>query len=532
MVNQIDLDQLLTLKDGTNLNENRLITLEIRGNYSIQVYLNSINSLPGGKLFIGRGNHKKYLFLLLGKNEIDNIWESFEGEEEPGLGQSGWRLKRCGLIHSNAEALKNRFDFTRPVLIGVTNSIGMGDRLGLANPGHIRALMGSQFKPILAQQSIRELVRTQRTPDEVMDAAVWSVFQEGYKFGYGSDADHLKTEEDIDLMIQAGFTMFTLDPSGYVDNDSDTYTEIELDVKLKTINWTGLKIQSCQLIDKYRNVKIEVSPELALLPTYVEIARAIVKYGNAIAHLMKLYEYIIYRYPGFAFEIEISVDETDSVTSPFEHFFVVNELKRLKMDFVSLAPRFIGDFEKGIDYKGNICLFEKEYLKHLAIVKYFGGYKISLHSGSDKFSVYRVIGSLDWGYTHIKTAGTSYLEGLRAIASCRPDLFREILNFARDLYENEKKSYHVSADPMKVKEASEYRDEELMGLFDQDEIRQVLHVTFGRVLTEKKSDGEFLFKNRILDCLNDHEELYYDLIEKHFRKHLDPFTKRNQEKYK
>ncbi len=73
---------------------------------------------------------------------------------------------------------------------------------------------------------------------------------------------------------------------------------------------------------------------------------------------------------------------------------MASELKRLGVKIVSLAPRFIGDFEKGIDYKGDIELFKEEYLKHVKISEYFGSYKISLHSGSDKFGVYKAIGSI------------------------------------------------------------------------------------------------------------------------------------------
>ena len=125
---------------------------------------------------------------------------------------------------------------------------------------------------------------------------------------------------------------------------------------------------------------------------------------------------------------------------------MASELNRLGVKIVSLAPRFIGDFEKGIDYKGDIELFKKEYLKHVKISEYFGSYKISLHSGSDKFGVYKAIGSLKRGYTHVKTAGTSYLEAIKVVAFAEPKEFRKILDFARIEYEKEKESYHVSAE--------------------------------------------------------------------------------------
>jgi tagaturonate epimerase len=240
-----------------------------------------------------------------------------------------------------------------------------------------------------------------------------------------------------------------------------------------------------------------------------------------------LYDHLKLNYPGYDSEVEVSVDETDSVTTPFEHFFIASELNRLGVKFVSLAPRFIGSFEKGIDYKGDLSLFKREYIKHLKIASYFGSYKISLHSGSDKFSVYKVIGSLQNSHTHIKTAGTSYLEALKAAAIREPGLFREILDYCRDLYETEKKSYHVSADIALIRRAEEYPDSGLVSLFNSDDLRQILHVTFGRVLTDKDENGKYIFKERLLECLKRNEDIHYELLINHFRRHLEPFEERN-----
>jgi len=199
-------------------------------------------------------------------------------------------------------------------------------------------------------------------------------------------------------------------------------------------------------------------------------------------------------------------------------------LKRLGVKLISLAPRFIGEFEKGIDYKGDLNLFKTEYIKHISIAKFFGTYKLSLHSGSDKFSVYNVIGSLKLGVTHVKTAGTSYLEALKVTAVKNPKLFREILDYSRNIYSTEKKSYHVSADLNKVNSAGSYSDEDLIGLFNLDDCRQILHVTFGRILTDKNEKGENIFKDRIFKCLIENEALHYKFLIDHFHKHLDPFN--------
>ena len=134
-----------------------------------------------------------------------------------------------------------------------------------------------------------------------------------------------------------------------------------------------------------------------------------------------------------------------------------------------------------------------------------------------------MIGEIGKGGVHVKTAGTSYLEALRTVAACKPKLFREILEFSRSLYEHERRTYHVSAELDRVPAAADLRDRELKTLFEDDDARQVLHVTFGRVLTEKDADGEYLFKERLLAALEEHEAAHYDNLVAHFRRHTAPF---------
>ena len=113
---------------------------------------------------------------------------------------------------------------------------------------------------------------------------------------------------------------------------------------------------------------------------------------------------------------------------------------------MSLAPRFVGRFEKGVDYIGDLGELEKDVAAHAALARHFGPYKLSLHSGSDKFSVYPIAARLAKGLVHLKTAGTSYLEALRTAAAVDPAFFRAIYAFARERYDTDKASYHVSAE--------------------------------------------------------------------------------------
>lgn len=518
------IDEFLRQWIPTKRDDNTRLAVQLDAGTVVEIYPRSVRELEHRTVFLGRINGDKFLFVY--RKDVDSPGRlEFQGSDIPlGNGTTKAFLRRCVLSSGNATVAQKLFPFTRPVVVGMKNSFGFGDRLGLANPGHLRSLGTSTIVPVLAQQSIRELTRTQRTPEEVMQAAVWAVLQEGYTSGFGTDADHLKTPADIDLMVKAGFTMFTFDPSAHVVNDADTLPEGELGGRAEQLDWKGLRDSIEPLVSRYDGITFTVSPSYVLKPRRPEVLRALIKYGDALAHIRRLDEYLKTSYPDHPREIEVSVDETDAVTTPFEHFFIASELRRLDVEIVSLAPRFVGDFEKGIDYKGSIDRFTSEYLRHVDIAEHFGSYKISFHSGSDKFRVYEAVGKTGRGTIHIKTAGTSYLEALRVLAATEPGLFREILDFSRKEFETEKKTYHVSADPEVVLPASQYSDKELPHLFESDDARQVLHVTFGKVLTTKQGGARFLFRDRILRSLVDHEDVYYEYLAKHFRRHLAPLS--------
>jgi hypothetical protein len=285
----------------------------------------------------------------------------------------------------------------------------------------------------------------------------------------------------------------------------------------------GLQASLESVLARFAGRRFEIGSELVLEPTSEEVLRGLVKYGAALVHVAAMHRHIVEVMGERPFEIEVSVDETESVTSPFEHWLVASELKRLGVSWVGLAPRFVGDFEKGIDYRGDLEIFRQEYVKHLAIADIRGPYKISIHSGSDKFGVYREIGLIGRGNVHVKTAGTSYLEALRTVAACDPGLFREILDFSRSIYEHERRTYHVSGELERVPVADALDDGGLITLLDDEDARQVLHVTFGRVLTDREEDGRTRFKDRILACLESHEEAHYGNLVRHFKRHLEPF---------
>ncbi len=414
--------------------------------------------------------------------------------------------------------------FDSPVILGLKKTFGFGDRLGLAGPGHVAAAKNHDFAPVFAQQSVRELERTRRMPEEVLDAARKAVAQARYNRPWGADADHLKTPEDIRRMAAAGCTFFTFDPSAFVINGADTMSQNDLAAEISRQEQEGF-YGGEKAEDLYLGNEYEPDTGRGLSFDRETLLRAAVKYGRAAAHCGALAEALASACPDRPFEIEISVDETSSPTSALEHLFFVLEMKRLGVVIVSLAPRFAGEFEKGTDYKGDLKQFETALEEHAAIARSFGPYKISVHSGSDKFSIYPALGRVCGELLHVKTAGTSYLEGLRVAARQAPELFKEIIRFSAEHFGEDKASYHISVTEEWVKGLNLDAASNLEGLFlDQDDGRQLLHVTFGSVLTAGRRPNGQTFKEALTEVLQTHKDLHHQLLENHLGKHLQLLT--------
>jgi hypothetical protein len=401
-------------------------------------------------------------------------------------------------------------------------SAGTGDRLGLATPGHARALRGTGIAPIFAQQSIREMTRTGRTPEEVLADATWGAFQAGWRAPVGADADHLKTLDDVDCTVAAGFSFYTVDPGEHVDSRADQASSDDLRAKLNALPWDRLETSLADLEARFAGQTFDLGGLPFRLSREV-VWRAAVKYGGAVAHIARMYRHLVAK--GLPFELEVSVDETETPTTHAEHYYVASEMKRLGVRWVSLAPRFVGRFEKGVDYIGDLAAFEADVTVHAAIARTFGPYKLSLHSGSDKFRIYDAVARETRGLVHLKTAGTSYLEALRTVAAADPALFGEIYAFSRDRYEIDRASYHVSATLEQAPAGGQLEASAAERLLDDFHARQVLHVTFGSVVSAKDDEGRLRFADRLMALLRREQDSYTGNLLRHFRRHLEPFTK-------
>ncbi len=433
---------------------------------------------------------------------IASVGFPFTGEQFTAAGEE-WVLAEQ--THENAVALRQVFPFTAPIpVLRKDRTVGVGDRLGIATPGHIRVFEEYDAFPVFAQQSIRELNLTHRSFDDVLDCVSFAVFRENYTKGFGADGDHVKTPDEVEYAIRSGYTMITLDCSEHIHNE---YQNMPLD------EVRAVYIPNPQLEATYLNRTFSVGNSLIAFGEEA-FQRMTLIYDEAIDFAVSIY----HRY--FAgsdrqIDFEISIDETATPTTPAQHFYVASELIARGVRPATVAPRFTGEFQKGIDYIGNLADFDADMKIHAAIAKHFD-YKISVHSGSDKFSVFSSVGKYTEGRFHLKTAGTNWLEAMKIVAAHRPSLYRDIHQYALEsAFAEARKYYHVTTNLDNIPALSSLSDEQLPTLFENNDARQLIHITYGLILTNPR------FREPLFETWRTCREEYAEALLQHIGRHLE-----------
>jgi len=476
-----------------------------------KIYPSSIKSEKDNYFFLVKDNQEKYLAVVGKPEEVKKFGSN--ALEEKKIDENKLIIKKCYLNHRNLNLLRGIFPNLNPSFCGLRASFGTGDRLGIATPAHIQAFAGKDIFPILSQQSVREMARTERNWQKVLDDTIWGCFEAGYEGLFGADADHVKDIKELKEAADCGFTMFTLDPSDFIRNDIGRLSKQELEKLYNQIS-NGKEKENLYLNKKYK------IGEKELIFDKESLKEIVLTYSEAINHVVKCYEFLK-DYKKDKFDLEISVDETPTVTSPLAHLFIVLELQRRGVDFQNLALHFLGDWQKGIEYIGDVKQFAKEFSLHAAIAKNIGGYKLSLHTGSDKFSVYPIFSQETGGLCHIKTAGTSWLEEAKVVAMKDPELYREIHNFALENFEKDRASYNLTTDLSRIPNIDELSDEQLVDFFNKIDSRQLIHITYGSILKAKDNKRKYIFKDRIYKILFQYEEDHYQELSNHIKRHLE-----------
>ncbi|MER2493065.1 tagaturonate epimerase family protein [Catenovulum sediminis] len=318
-------------------------------------------------------------------------------------------------------------------------TIGVGDRFGHQAEAQLQAMieakekLGVEIFPVW-NKSNREhqIIGTQ--PQSLRDEADAAVKAKNWQLPYFVDADHIQLG-NVDAFIACSnfFTLDVAEQIGLAAPDED----IESFVKAQAKYIGQLQIPG---IDEVFDVSEEQVRSIAK------------EFLGAVKLAKQIYDKITANKNG-EFVTEVSMDECENPQTPLELFFILSAIAQEGIPAQTIAPKFTGRFNKGVDYVGDVVQFDKEFDQDLAVIAYaiseFGlpeTLKLSVHSGSDKFSIYESIGKNLKKHNagiHLKTAGTTWLEELIGLAESEG----EGLVIAKEVYSNSLDNYEALCAP-------------------------------------------------------------------------------------
>ncbi|MBM3964661.1 MAG: hypothetical protein FJ308_06275, partial [Planctomycetes bacterium] len=305
-------------------------------------------------------------------------------------------------------------------------SFGVGDRFAHQAASQLNAFQKLERDGVLASpvwnKSNREHTFIGSEPSSVREAAAQAVQELGWKHAWHVDADHIRLET-VDRFLESSdfFTIDVADSIGVRASESDAAAFLH---------------RHPELVGRTAIAGIEQPLELSL----EKVSQVIGKYFAAAQEAGSIYRHIETKKGRGGFIAEVSMDETDSPQTPQELFVILAAFADQGVQLQTVAPKFTGRFNKGVDYVGDLSQFEKEFREDLAVIAHCvkqyslpSNLKLSVHSGSDKFSIYpiirRALADTHAGL-HIKTAGTTWLEELIGLSEAGGDG----LHLVNDIY--------------------------------------------------------------------------------------------------
>lgn len=478
-----------------------IITDKLKEDY-FAIYDNSIHIYGEKIFFLCRKNSRKFL----GETEYGKDFFFKESLYKTIKFEYGNRELSIGLfdpIKENSKKIVPLFPHLEPKRINKRTSFGFGDRIGNTSVMHAGLTGSYDIFPVLAQQSAREIVKASKKIEDILHDTVMGIFQSGFKGDWGADADHIRDKEWLGLAINNDYlpySMFTIDTIDFIESDlkilgngvdeNKDYKKIQAIVK----KYTGKKIKFLDWEYIYREDNL---------------LKIIGRYNKSLSHLKSCFSMIKEKISEFDFEP--TFDETNIITLPEEHFFLVNELVDNEVEFSTFALRLPGIFEKSVDFIGDESELGSSIKIHNEIVKHFGTYKLSLHSADYKFKVFRLFRNVIGDNFHMKFGGSSWREAVRTIAQVDMDLFREILNISLKKAEENSIAYHMKIDTGKISSIIKTTDQD--DLLEIKEVLQLLEISYGTVLGR--------YRNAIEDLLIKNEVAYGQNITDNYRLHFN-----------
>jgi hypothetical protein len=305
-------------------------------------------------------------------------------------------------------------------------SFGMGDRFAHQAGWQLKTILeaekqGVDITPVW-NKSNREHTTIGSEPHDTRAAAEESINKAGYQKEWFIDADHVNLDTVDRFLGSSNF--FTIDVASYIGQKSESMEEEDFINKMRdyigNMEIPGIDAPFNITEDMLRKITDQYLHAAFMAGETYKRIESVKGKGNFIT--------------------EVSMDEVPDPQTPMELFFILAMLAHYKVPAQTIAPKFTGRFNKGVDYVGDLAVFNSEYESNLMIIDFaiyqFGlpeELKLSIHSGSDKFSIYPIIKELSKEHNkgfHLKTAGTTWLEEVIGLALAGGEAF----DFVKDLY--------------------------------------------------------------------------------------------------
>ncbi len=473
---------------------------------SLEVYPASVRNHPkGGVLLSGRYNDRDALFVL-GRENL-RVMKEYDGEFI--LRHSDFAVMKCRWSRTTARKIREDFPQYSPISGEKGQvSISFGDVLGHAAKAQLRAFK-DKAELAFSRQCFHQLEKLDIHPEDALDVVTRTVFQEGYEGGYAAEACHLTTPEQVRTMLDAGYTRFSLEPSGQMLFSWREKPKKELLESMFEVPWVELRDKFELMFNRYKGNRIDLGPvrfseddeqnePVIIMPGEAEILAAIRMFSEIIIQVIGMEKVMVEEGRRDDLVLEISFARSEGALTPFELFFLVTELLRHDVIIDYVAP---GDLTA----------------EHWTVAR---NTRLTGLSGSVDH-----LENIPHETSGLKFHGViediSYLTAVQCMSELDPVLFREIWTHSRNVLEQVRQETELDIPIQKIPPEKDYGDENLAELISVEGAGLFLRHTMKEVFAQKDEQGRRYLRTAVLDFIKKHEQEYTDALVKRYQQIAD-----------
>lgn len=486
-------DLVLQLEKARKADGHDPVNIKLPERGVLEVYPASVRYFSRGGVFLAGNYNQRNALFILGEASL-KVMERYHGQVI--YEHSDFVVKKCRLTRSVVRQLRSDFPFCAPTAPGNGGiSVAFGDVIGLAAKAQILAFTGKSDLTF-SRQCIHQLTRMEFQPEDALDSITWAVFQTGYENGYAAEACQLTNPGNVEEVLDAGYTRLSLEPEDPCLFEYRDASKRELLEQMFEVDWIALRDKFELMFNRYIGRRLEMgvadpaepdeqAEPLVIIPSEKEVLAAIRIFSDSILQMVEMEQVLTRRVNREDVILEASFSRSDVILTPFEHYFVMNELLRRDIHPDYFAP-------------GKITP------EHARVAHYLGGYGLS---GPVDFDEEDSDNDMNVRQHRIYP-DISYVTAMKCLAVDKPELFRQIWEKSRYRFEDARVENGSKLKIQKIPSTEQYSDDALQQLMESDYAEEFLTMTMGAVMTDRDRHGNRHLRQQLYDYLIGHEPAY------------------------